>query len=133
MGYGFYGKRKAHRMAWELTHGEIPKGMCVCHACDVRNCVNPSHLFLGTTAENNYDMFAKGRNVVVKGVSHGMARLRELDVLHIKSVAKIGNYSTLARSYGVSVQQISRIANGQQWKCLAKVKEFTSIPKSPEP
>lgn len=120
MGYGFYGRRKAHRMAWEFTYGEIPKGQCVCHTCDVRNCVNPSHLFLGTTAENNYDMLAKGRGVNPKGEAHGMSRLSVLEVCEIKALAKPGNYSSLARDFGVSVQQISRIANGQQWRCLAK-------------
>jgi len=122
MGYGFYGRRKAHRMAWEFTYGPIPKGVCVCHKCDVRNCVNPSHLFLGTTAENNYDMFAKGRNVVVKGESHGMAKLSTQQVSYIRNTARIGLYSSLSRQFGVSVEQIRRIAKGQQWKCLAKVK-----------
>jgi hypothetical protein len=123
MGYGFYGRHKAHRMSWEFSFGPIPKGMCVCHKCDVRNCVNPSHLFLGTTAENNYDMFRKGRFVSVKGEAHGMARLKPWQVTFIRATAKRGQYSALSREFGVSVEQIRRIALGQQWKCLAKVKE----------
>lgn len=52
----------AHRMAWALTHGPIPNGMHVLHKCDVRLCCNPSHLFLGTNADNVADKTAKGRS-----------------------------------------------------------------------
>jgi len=51
----------AHRVAYVLAKGQIPDGMLVMHACDNRRCVNPSHLSIGSYADNNHDMMSKGR------------------------------------------------------------------------
>jgi hypothetical protein len=64
-GYGHFpydaGIILAHRFSWFIDSGVMPT-LCVLHRCDVRRCVNPRHLFLGTKGDNNRDMFAKGRN-----------------------------------------------------------------------
>ena len=52
---------KAHRFVWEQVNGPIPKGMNICHTCDVPSCCNPEHLFLGTQQDNVTDMINKGR------------------------------------------------------------------------
>lgn len=65
---------KAHRFAWELTHGPVPAGMHVLHRCDVPGCVRPSHLFLGTHADNMADAKQKGR--WPRGENHWRAKQR---------------------------------------------------------
>lgn len=58
----------AHRMAYRLKIGQIPQNLLVLHRCDVRLCVNPDHLFLGTHADNTHDMIVKGRAGFQKSV-----------------------------------------------------------------
>jgi len=62
-GYGrlYFGHKMhlAHRLAWEVKHGPIPKGLVVRHRCNVRRCCNPDHMVLGTRAENNADTKAE--------------------------------------------------------------------------
>src|SRR5438105_15819938 len=52
---------RAHRLAFELAIGPIPVGMFICHHCDNRRCVNPTHLFVGTNQDNIRDSVSKGR------------------------------------------------------------------------
>lgn len=63
-GYGMLGPsyeiRAAHRLSWTIYKGPIPDGLCVLHRCDIKRCVNPEHLFLGTDLENRDDAMSKG-------------------------------------------------------------------------
>ena len=63
-GYGTLGHRgktmRAHRVAYELVNGEIPKGKSVLHSCDNPKCVNPDHLWIGTQQDNMIDRIKKG-------------------------------------------------------------------------
>jgi hypothetical protein len=65
-GYGNIGvdgvSKFAHRVSWETANGKtIPPGMYACHTCDVRLCVNPAHIWIGTPSQNMQDASAKGR------------------------------------------------------------------------
>ncbi len=121
-GYGKYtigsrgrGVRKTwrtHRLVWTLLHGAIPSGMCVCHRCDNRACMNPAHLFLGTNDENMADMVKKGR--ASRGVRNHSAILTEEIVRQIR--AYNGNHCETGRHFGVSRLVIRRVRRGQTWK-----------------
>ena len=52
----------AHRAAYLAYVGHIPRGLFVLHRCDVKSCVNPEHLFLGTHQDNMTDMANKHRS-----------------------------------------------------------------------
>jgi hypothetical protein len=65
-GYGMVlkrgmGQRTAHRLSYATFVGPIPEGMYICHRCDVRCCVNPDHLFVGTHTDNVRDAVRKKR------------------------------------------------------------------------
>lgn len=51
-GYGRYGRRMAHRMAYEFLVGPIPEGLTLDHLCRTPRCVNPAHLEPVTHQEN---------------------------------------------------------------------------------
>lgn len=103
-----------HRVSWELHNGPIPEGLCVLHKCDVPNCIRPSHLFLGTKAQNSADMTAKARQK--RGRDLPQAKLTERQVRAIRK--SDATQKALASKYGVSQSLISNIKTGKYWKHL---------------
>lgn len=109
----------AHRLSWELHNGPIPEGFDVLHECDVRPCINPKHLFLGTQLDNAADMMAKRRGAYVThpGTSNGRAKLTAAQVLEIHS--RRGQVlRSLACEFGVHFSQIGRVRSGKSWMHL---------------
>lgn len=109
-----------HRYFYLKFVGKIPKGMCVCHKCDIRNCLNPEHLFLGTQKDNVQDMIKKGRQVVfgLKGEKNANSKLSEKQVLEIRKLWENNCHcsSKLARQFNVNRVTIIRIITRDNWK-----------------
>lgn len=149
-GYGRFGVGKnniidAHRVSWMFNRGPIPEGLFVCHRCDVKHCVNPAHLFIGTCADNNRDAAAKGHTrsgdrhhsrlrpeTMPRGDRHPMrarpelatrgtqcrhAKLTDAAVRTIR--ARLGEgrrQQAIADEFGVSQTVISQIACLKRWR-----------------
>lgn len=116
-GYGRIGwagrSEKSHRAAWLLTNGPIPTGLLVCHRCDRRICCNPSHLYLGTVADNARDRSEAGSQT---GSRNGFALLTEPHVIEIKGWLVLGaKPDHIASRFGVSPATIYAIRNGTNW------------------
>lgn len=120
----------AHRWSLSRKLGRPIEGMAL-HSCDVRPCINPSHLREGTNAENMADAMERGRwsppprNEHLIGSKQHTAKLTEVGVAEIRRRYAAGEpRSALAKEYGVHVTTICRAISGEQW---GHVKENANV------
>lgn len=126
---------RAHRFSWTHHCGPIPDDMHVLHRCDVRRCVNPDHLFLGTDMDNVHDMLQKRRGnpprgdnhwsrsrpaLVSRGEHRWSARLTERHVILMRRLHRAGHTpSQLSRLFSVSVGTVNDAVRRVTWRHLA--------------
>jgi hypothetical protein len=119
-GYGFFHwpdthSMKAHVASYRLFRGD-PGGLCVCHHCDVRICVNPDHLFLGTHQDNTDDRVAKGRGTTWSGERHPRATLTAEIVQAIRVDERATRFIVV--QYGIHSSTVRKIRRRTAWKHL---------------
>lgn len=120
-GYGqvkLPGQRKqiyAHRAAYIIHRGEIPDGKNVLHKCDNPKCVNPDHLWIGTSKENSQDMKSKDRHM--RGERNNQSILTEKDVRAIKMLLdnRMLSQERISNMFNISLVEVSRIHRGLRW------------------
>jgi hypothetical protein len=118
-GYGRTGVGKKSKLSthvsWFLSTNEWPE-LLVLHKCDNPPCVNPSHLFLGTHADNAQDARVKGRLV---GKRQRLLTPEQVEQLRrIPGRLKKGQLAALASEFGVSEGCIRASRDGHTWKWL---------------
>jgi hypothetical protein len=134
-GYGHFNSASiyAHRVAWELARGPIPRGMFILHSCDTPPCCNPAHLWIGTQKDNVADRDRKLRTAkgdrsgarlhpekMRRGEQHPRAKLTSDIVVRIRLMAKAGHsYIAIAQCFGITAVHASRIARHESWRHIA--------------
>lgn len=101
---------RAHRFSYLHHFGKIPNKMAVCHSCDVRSCVNPAHLFLGTWKDNTIDCIFKGRRA---------RKLTADQVTEIRADQET-SHRQMAKRFDVDPSLIRRIRLGKAWKIMPR-------------
>ena len=100
----------AHRLVWEGAYGQIPNGVVIAHRCDNTMCIELSHLFACSQAENVRDMDLKRRRC--HGDKSPKAKVTEQQVAEIR--ASSDGDTVLGRRYGLDPSYIWRIRAGKR-------------------
>ena len=113
-GYGkFYAGQshyRAHRVAFTISKGPVD-ALNVLHTCDNPSCVNPDHLFAGTTVDNVADKVAKGRQAKGEGCNR---KLTDIQVRAIRSDDR--PLRLIAQDHGISKSMAGMVKQRRYWK-----------------
>lgn len=113
-----------HRLAYAAAQGApIADAVMVLHSCDNPRCCNPAHLSVGDAKENARQMVARGRAKPGKGERHGMAKLNERAVRHIRESGE--DEHALAKRYRVKVGAIRNVRLGRTWSHVKSTAQVT--------
>lgn len=116
----FQGKvMEASRAVWWITNGD-PGDAAILHTCHrgKEGCINIRHLYAGDNIRNIRDRVEAGRSC--QGEHHWAAKIGDADVAKIRERFRSGtrwnpgNATALAGEFGISAEQVSRIARGKQ-------------------
>jgi len=108
---------RAHRWLFALLHGAVADDEVVRHKCDNPRCVNPTHLEIGTYADNTRDKFDRGRAPNRQGSKHPLARMTEADVVALRKAAELGEtHEQLAARFGLSRAHVGKITRRENWR-----------------
>jgi hypothetical protein len=109
----------AHRLALEISGSPVPGDRLACHRCNNPKCVNPSHLYAGTHADNARDAIAAGSfhfNPAPRGEANRSAKLTCADVAEIRRLSGLGfSQRELGRQFGVTHCAIGKVLHGETW------------------
>lgn len=121
LGYGrieWNGKlRLVHRLVVELSGREVPDDLDVLHSCDNAWCVNPTHLRVGTHADNMKDRDSRGRLHVRRGRACPQAKLDAVSVecARVLYAATKWPVTRIAKWFGVATNAMWWVLKGKSW------------------
>lgn len=112
---------RAHRLAWLLTHGDLPpRPLVLCHSCDNPACVNPDHLRAGTDMDNQRDSASKGRRIAGPWRDKRSAWLAPDRVAAIRAMAANGSGArACAEKFGIHEETARKVIARRTYKRVA--------------
>lgn len=124
--------KRAHRVIYEdYFQVQLTPDQFCCHRCDNPSCVNPLHMFIGTTQDNTRDRDEKGRAAkgekhwtanapekLARGERQGSAKMTADGVRDMRNRFDKGEATAtaLAKEYDMSIATTCKIIKRQLWK-----------------